>query len=151
MNAKIHTVVLSFLLVAILTPAITGFQPIPNRAVTTTSDINTLCSFMKSFRNINSSVQAKYNEDNEDFGSASKGDSYDGDIDWDAEWKKVVQNRDQPKTRPGNYKNDVERAMLQTQRATGEQMKKVKIVTPDINMKSLQSDPKVIERDAHFC
>lgn len=28
-------------------------------------------------------------------------ESYEGDIDWDAEWKKVVSNKDQPRERPG--------------------------------------------------
>ena len=91
-------------------------------------------------------MQATSNQDNgDDFESIGNtaGDNYEGDIDWDAEWKKVVQNREQPTSRPGNYKNDVERALLKTTKATGEQIKKVKIVTPDINVRSLQSDPKV--------
>ena len=84
----------------------------------------------------------------DDFGSLPPGgnpgeDTYDGDVDWDAEWKKVVEKRDQPSTRPGQYKNEVERAMLKTTKATSEQLKKVKIVKPDINIKSLQGDPKV--------
>ncbi len=88
-------------------------------------------------------LYGKMNMDDEgDFGKAG-GDSYEGDIDWDAEWKKVVENRDQPKTRPGQYKSDVERALLQTTKATGQQIKKVKIVKPDINIRSLQGDAKV--------
>ena len=82
-------------------------------------------------------------DDEGDFEKVGSGDSYEGDIDWDAEWKKVVENREQPSTRPGKYKNDVERALLQTTKATGEQIKKVKIVKPDINIRSLQGDARV--------
>lgn len=86
----------------------------------------------------------------DDFGNAggAGGDSYEGDIDWDAEWKKVVEKRDQPSDRPGKefYKNDVERALLSTSKATAEQIKKVKIVKPDINIRSLQGDAKVWKR-----
>ena len=31
-----------------------------------------------------------------------------GSIDWDNEWKKVVQDKDQPKQRPGKYKSQPE-------------------------------------------
>jgi len=82
----------------------------------------------------------------DDFGNSGSagGDSYEGDIDWDAEWKKVVEKREQPSNRPGKdfYKNDVERALLQTSKSTAEQIKKVKIVKPDINIRSLQGDAK---------
>lgn len=90
------------------------------------------------------SLQAAPIEDNDDLGSSgsSKGESYEGDIDWDAEWKKVVEKRDQPSERPGKYKNEVERALLQTSKATAEQVKKVKIVKPEFNMKSLTGDAK---------
>lgn len=142
MNTQFRTIVCSIVIFAASSPEVHAFQPIPIRGAITTNDINASYSPMKSFRSTNTCVQATSNEDNEDFGNASKGDSYDGDVDWDAEWKKVMQNRDQPTSRPGNYKSDVERAMLQTQRVTGEKIKKVKIVAPDINMKSLQSDPK---------
>ena len=40
------------------------------------------------------------------------GDSYEGSVDWDAEWKKVVEDRDQPKQRPGNYKSPAEIAAI---------------------------------------
>ena len=40
-------------------------------------------------------------------------DDYKGTIDWDAEWKKVVENKSQPKQRPGQgyYKSDAEIAV----------------------------------------
>ena len=39
-------------------------------------------------------------------------EKYEGSVDWDAEWQKVVQNRDQPTQRPGNYKSPVEIAAI---------------------------------------
>lgn len=44
----------------------------------------------------------------QDFPPQNEEDDYTGDTDWDAEWKKVVSNQDQPKDRPGNYKSDIE-------------------------------------------
>lgn len=41
------------------------------------------------------------------------GEQYEGSVDWDAEWKKVVENQDQPATRPGNYKSQAEIAVTQ--------------------------------------
>jgi hypothetical protein len=40
-------------------------------------------------------------------------DDYKGTIDWDAEWKKVVENKSQPKQRPGQgyYKSEAEIAV----------------------------------------
>ena len=35
-------------------------------------------------------------------------DEYQGEVDWDAEWKKVVTNKNQPQQRPGEYKSDLE-------------------------------------------
>lgn len=40
------------------------------------------------------------------------GEQYEGTVDWDAEWKKVVEDRDQPKERPGNYKTQAEIAAI---------------------------------------
>mmetsp|Transcript_36367 Transcript_36367/g.61987 ORF Transcript_36367/g.61987 Transcript_36367/m.61987 type:complete len:174 (-) Transcript_36367:415-936(-) len=40
------------------------------------------------------------------------GEQYEGSVDWDAEWKKVVQDRDQPAQRPGNYKSQAEIAAI---------------------------------------
>jgi len=55
------------------------------------------------------------------------GETYDGDVDWDAEWKKVVKNQDQPEERPGKdfYKNDVEKAIGKTAKAAQEQISKI--------------------------
>ena len=72
------------------------------------------------------------------------GDSYEGDIDWDAEWKKVVAEKGQSSDRPGKdfYKNDAQRAALKASKAASEQISKVKIVKPDINLKMLTGDAK---------
>lgn len=40
------------------------------------------------------------------------GDQYEGSVDWDDEWKKVVQDRDQPVERPGKYKSQAEIATI---------------------------------------
>jgi len=62
------------------------------------------------------------------------GETYDGDIDWDAEWKKVVKNQGQPEERPGNdfYKNEVEKALEKTTKAVQEQISKIPNVKVDM-------------------
>lgn len=40
------------------------------------------------------------------------GDQYEGTVNWDDEWKKVVQDRDQPVKRPGSYKSQAEIATI---------------------------------------
>lgn len=40
------------------------------------------------------------------------GDQYEGSVDWDAEWQKVVKDQDQPSKRPGEYKTQVEIAAI---------------------------------------
>mmetsp|Transcript_106 Transcript_106/g.123 ORF Transcript_106/g.123 Transcript_106/m.123 type:complete len:162 (+) Transcript_106:162-647(+) len=82
--------------------------------------------------------------DNEDGFPPSGDNSYDGDIDWDEEWKKVVKEKGQNADRPGKdfYKNDVERAAAKATRVANEQISKVKIVKPDINIRSLSGDAR---------
>ena len=77
------------------------------------------------------------------------GETYDGDVDWDAEWKKVVKNQDQPEERPGKdfYKNEVEKALGKTTKAVQEQISKipnvkVEMPKPRVHM-SLTGDAKV--------
>jgi len=85
-------------------------------------------------------------KDKDDFGGApSGGDSYEGDIDWDAEWKKVVETRGEDANRPGKefYKNDIEKVINKTTKAANKQIKKVKIVQPpQVNIRSLAGDGK---------
>lgn len=87
-----------------------------------------------------------YNKAGEEEESTPGGDSYDGDIDWDAEWAKVVkENKSNASTkRPGSdfYKNDAQRAAVKASRAASEQISKVKIVKPDVNLKMLTGDAK---------
>lgn len=40
------------------------------------------------------------------------GEQYEGSVDWDDEWKKVVQDQGQPARRPGNYKSQAEIATI---------------------------------------
>mmetsp|Transcript_17226 Transcript_17226/g.23689 ORF Transcript_17226/g.23689 Transcript_17226/m.23689 type:complete len:169 (-) Transcript_17226:461-967(-) len=78
------------------------------------------------------------------------GDDYESDIDWDAEWKKVVENKDQPSTRPGKdfYKSETEIKVIQATNKAVEgaqqQIKQVqkKVVIQPPNIRSLQGDWK---------
>ena len=76
------------------------------------------------------------------------GESYKGDVDWDAEWKKVVEEKSNNAQRPGKdfYKNDVEKVAAKATRVAQEQVINVsknlpKVQTPDI--RSLQGDATV--------
>ena len=72
------------------------------------------------------------------------GDSYEGEIDWDAEWKKVVQEKGQKVDRPGKdfYKNDAQKAAAKATRVASEQIRKIKVVQPDVNLRMLAGDAK---------
>jgi hypothetical protein len=67
------------------------------------------------------------------------GDQYQGSVDWDAEWKKVVENRDQPPTRPGNYKSPAEIAAI---KATNKVAKNVFDASQDMKS-NLPSAPSI--------
>lgn len=90
-----------------------------------------------------------FSENNNNDDEFGVGETYDGDVDWDAEWKKVVKNQDQPGERPGKdfYKNDVEKALGKTAKAAQEQISKipnvkVEMPKPRVPM-SLTGDAKV--------
>ena len=75
------------------------------------------------------------------------GNDNNDSIDWDAEWKKVVANKDQPKQRPGQdfYKSEAEIVVTKTVNRSIEtvqkQVKKMDLPTPSsINMNSLVND-----------
>lgn len=97
-------------------------------------------------------LERLYNDfkgDFDDFPPEESSSRYEGDVDWDAEWKKVVQNKDKTQERPGKdfYKSDVELAAIRARKAAQEQMMKVQeqarkanIKAPDI--RSLQGDWK---------
>lgn len=155
---KIMAALLFVTIVISFPPTTTCFQPLLSSITATRTQQQHMNPLQYANVNVNSMLttmtttslhtkNTNQSNNDDDFGSLPPGgnpgeDTYDGDVDWDAEWKKVVEKRDQPSTRPGQYKNEVERAMLKTTKATSEQLKKVKIVKPDINIKSLQGDPK---------
>jgi len=66
------------------------------------------------------------------------GEQYEGSVDWDSEWKKVVQDRDQPSQRPGKYKSEAEIAAI---KATNKVAKNVYQATNEMksNMPSAPS------------
>lgn len=88
------------------------------------------------------SLRAQVGSDEGD--STPSGDSYEGDIDWDAEWKKVVAQKGQKIDRPGKdfYKNDAQKAAAKATRVASEQIQKIRVVQPDINMRMLAGDTK---------
>mmetsp|Transcript_21094 Transcript_21094/g.50906 ORF Transcript_21094/g.50906 Transcript_21094/m.50906 type:complete len:182 (-) Transcript_21094:326-871(-) len=67
------------------------------------------------------------------------GDQYEGSVDWDAEWKKVVDDRDQPSQRPGNYKSPAEIAAI---KATNKVAKNVFDASQDMKS-NLPSAPSI--------
>ena len=73
------------------------------------------------------------------------GDSYEGSVDWDAEWKKVVENRDQPEKRPGEYKSPAEIAAIKATNKVAKNVfdasQEMKSKMPEApSMRSLQGD-----------
>lgn len=84
----------------------------------------------------------------DDFDMMRGGETYEGDIDWDAEWKKVVAEKGSSPSssskapRPGSdfYKNDVEKAVSKTTRAVQDAIPDVKVEIPSV--RSLQGDTK---------
>ena len=76
------------------------------------------------------------------------GEQFEGSVDWDAEWKKVVENRDQPDKRPGpRYKSELEIKAIKTTNNVAKNVfdasKDIKANIPTI--RSLQGDWKVRE------
>jgi len=70
-------------------------------------------------------------------------DEYAGEIDWDAEWKKVVTNKDQPKERPGQYKTELEIAATKAKVAAEKTLVSVQQETRKMtNFNSLKGDWK---------
>jgi hypothetical protein len=71
---------------------------------------------------------------------------YVGDVDWDAEWKKVVQDKDSKRPRPGSkfYKTDVEIALTKTVNKAASKVVKVssQLDVPKMNWNSLKGDWK---------
>lgn len=73
------------------------------------------------------------------------GEKYEGSVDWDAEWKKVVENRDQPSQRPGTYKSPVEISVIKATNKVAKNVfdasKDMKSNLPSVpSFRSLQGD-----------
>jgi len=73
------------------------------------------------------------------------GEKYEGQIDWDGEWKKVMQNKDQPKDRPGRdfYKSDAEKKIIKVTRSAQEKIIQVQQNIPrldSLDVRSLQGN-----------
>lgn len=72
--------------------------------------------------------------------------SYESTVDWDAEWKKVVANKDQPVDRPGKdfYKSEAELAAIRAANKAASEAQKVSQSMPSLpSWDSLKSDWKV--------
>mmetsp|Transcript_30572 Transcript_30572/g.46310 ORF Transcript_30572/g.46310 Transcript_30572/m.46310 type:complete len:150 (+) Transcript_30572:137-586(+) len=70
-------------------------------------------------------------------------DDYEGDVDWDAEWKKVVSNQNQPEQRPGKdfYKSEAEIAVTKVVNKAAEKVSDASKQIPTIRVQGdLTSD-----------
>jgi len=99
------TAVLALLLVATIPTGVASFQlqrstPVTARAMTNAP---------RPFTSLHSENPNKGGDSDE-----IVGDQYQGSVDWDAEWKKVVEDRDQPAERPGKYKTQAEISAIKT-------------------------------------
>jgi len=97
--------VLALLLVATIPTGVASFQlqrstPVTARAMTNAP---------RPFTSLHSENPNKGGDSDE-----IVGDQYQGSVDWDAEWKKVVEDRDQPAERPGKYKTQAEISAIKT-------------------------------------
>lgn len=73
------------------------------------------------------------------------GESFESSVDWDAEWKKVVKNQDQPSERPGQYKTQAEIAAIKATNKVAKNVfdasQEMKSKMPEApNMMALQGD-----------
>ncbi|KAL7467237.1 hypothetical protein ACHAXS_009134 [Conticribra weissflogii] len=102
------------LAVALMSSSASSFQLHPLTTITSLRP-NTSSSTL-SFPTLYNEDPKKAYSDLEGFGDddAFVGEKFEGTVDWDAEWKKVVENRDQPAKRPGKYKSQVEIAAIKT-------------------------------------
>jgi hypothetical protein len=73
-------------------------------------------------------------------------EEYKGSIDWDGEWKKVMENKSQPTERPGKdfYKSEAEIAAIKAANMAQEQLAKTASSIPSVpSFDSLKGDWKV--------
>ena len=88
-------------------------------------------------------LKAKATDDFEGYLDAE--DKYEGEIDWDAEWKKVVANKDQPKERPGKdfYKSEAEISAIKAANKASEKVVEVAKNIPSVpSFDSIKGDWK---------
>jgi hypothetical protein len=98
-------------------------------------------------RSAGSALRAGENADGDEIFQAGD-DGYSGDVDWDAEWKKVV-TENKAVERPGKdfYKSDVERAAILTTNKVAKQVAKVKVKAPAFQAPSV---PTSLQGDWKF-
>lgn len=98
---SVVAVMACLLLVTISPKYVSSFQLHRPAATLSTKTISSRSTYLTS----STLLHASENPDKEE---EIVGESYEGSVDWDAEWKKVVEDRDQPAQRPGNYKSQAE-------------------------------------------
>jgi hypothetical protein len=106
----------SLLAALFLASVSSAFVPQQNRAFRSTSLLKKLSDDYKS-----------------DFPSPED-EKYEGEIDWDSEWKKVVANKDQPLERPGKdfYKSEAEIAAIKAAKKAQEKVADVASNIPSV-------------------
>ncbi|KAL3785759.1 hypothetical protein ACHAW5_003601 [Stephanodiscus triporus] len=140
-NAFIFAATAAFLL-KVIDPSVECFSPPPafGRSMT-----------ISNYARRSFATPSLLHSENPNKGSSEEeivGEQYEGSVDWDAEWKKVVQNRDQPTQRPGSYKSPVEIAAI---KATNKVAKNVFDASQDMKS-SLPSAPSIrsLQEDWRF-
>ena len=132
-NAIIFTAAAAILLIATDPTCVECFSPSPAFGRSITDTIYARRPFATHFL---------LHIENPNKGSSEEeivGEQYEGTVDWDAEWQKVVQNRDQPTQRPGSYKSPVEIAAI---KATNKVAKNVFDASQDMKS-SMPSVPSI--------
>lgn len=88
--------------------------------------------------------------DSDDIPREEMDDEYTGSVDWDAEWKKVMEKekRGEPIERPGKdfYKSDAELAAIRAANKAQQQVQKMSTKMPSVpnmNVRSLSGDWRV--------
>jgi hypothetical protein len=122
-NNKNSTKVSLLLLLTIVAIA-SGFAPVPHHS---SSSVSTRSS---SFLKLSAPPPSE-----EDFPSNIGGDADDSSVDWDAEWKKVVKNKDQPRDRPGTefYKSDAEVSVTKVVNRAADTVRKTSMQIPPLS------------------
>jgi hypothetical protein len=98
-------------------------------------------------RNLNVCRSTRLHKTTDDFQSdfPPEEEAYKGDVDWDAEWKKVLANKDQPKERPGKdfYKSEAEIKAIKVANKASEKVVKVASSIPSLpSFDSVKNDWK---------